>query len=139
MRVTIRRNATLVIRLKLKGKLGINIEILALGFLVIYSPLQTPIAINQYPHLQDLELADDSPVDHNLDTIDILIRSNDYWDVVTRGIVRRIHGPVAISINLRWLLSGPSESMEGGYTVSNLVVEGREAHNGSTQGDAILI
>ena len=39
-------------------KIGNDIEILALGFLVICSPLQTPIAMDQYPYLQDLELAD---------------------------------------------------------------------------------
>ena len=70
------------------------------------------------------------------DTIDI---PDHYWDVVTGGIIRGIDGPVAISSNLGWLLSGPSESMEGGYTVSNVVVEGREVDNGSTQDDAILM
>ena len=95
--------------------------------------------MDQYPHLQDLELADDCPVDHNSDTIDVLIGSDHYWDVVTGGIIRGIDGSVAISTNLGWLLSGPSESMEGGYTVSNLVVEGREVDNGPTQDDAILI
>ena len=63
------------------------IEILAFEFPVICSPLQTPIAVDQYPHLQDLELADDCPVDRNSDTIDVLIRLDHYWDVVTGGSV----------------------------------------------------
>ena len=73
-------------------------------------------------------------MDHNLDTIDVLIGSDHYWDIVTEGITKGTDGPVAISSN--WVLSRPSESMEGGYTVSNL---GREVDNGSTQDDAILI
>ena len=73
-----------LIRVKLQGKLGNDIEVLALevlalGLPVICSLLQTPIAVDQYPHLQDLELADDSPVVHNSDTIDILIGSDHYY------------------------------------------------------------
>ena len=119
--------------------MGNDIKILALGFPFICSPIQTPIAVDQYPHLQDLKLADDCPVDHNSDTIDVLIGSDHDWDVVTGGIIRGIDGPVAISSNLGWLLLGPSQSMEGGYTVSNLVVEGREVDNGPIQDDATLI
>ena len=68
-----------LIQVKLQGKLGNDIKVLALGFPVICSLLQTPIAMDHYPHLQDLELADDSPVDHNLDTIDVLIGSDHYY------------------------------------------------------------
>lgn len=80
-----------LIRVKLQGKLGNDIEVLALGLPVTCSPLQTSIAVDQYPHLQDLELADDSPVDHNSDTIDVLIGSDHYcyW-----RYHKRIDGPV---------------------------------------------
>ena len=93
--------------------------------------------MDQYSHLQDLDLADDSPVDHNLDTIDVLIGSDHYWDVVTGGIIRGIDGPVAISSNLGWLLLGPSESI-GDRTISNLIVEGREIDDGPAQDDTEL-
>ena len=126
-----------LVQVKLQGKSGITIEILALGFPVICSPLQTPVAVDQYSHLQDLDLADDSPVDHNLDTIDVLIGSDHYWDVFTGGIIRGINGPVAISSNLGWLLLGPSEST-GDRTISNLVVEGREIDDRSAQDDTEL-
>ena len=113
-----------LVGVKLQGKSGITIEILALGFPVICSSLQTPVAVDQYPHLQDLDLANDNPMVHNLNTIDVLVGSAHYWDVVMGGIIRGIDGSVAISSNLRWLLSGPSQSIEGDRTVYNLVVEG---------------
>ena len=117
--------------------MGNNIEILALGFPIICSLLQTPVALEQHPHLQDLELADDSPLDHDSDTIDILIGSNYYWNIATGSILRGSHGRVAFGSNLGWLLSEPSDSMESGYAVSNLVVEGMEVDNGSSQDDFI--
>ena len=84
-----------MIPVKLQGKLGNDIEILALGFPVICSPLQTPITMDQYPHLQDIELADVCPVDHTSDPIDVLIGLDHYWDIVTGGIIRGVDGPVS--------------------------------------------
>ena len=69
-----------LVQVKLQGKSGITIKILALGFPVICSALQPPVAVDQYSHLQDLDLANNSPVDHSLDTTDVLIGSDHYWD-----------------------------------------------------------
>lgn len=55
----------------------------------------------------DLNLADD-PSGHSQLDVDILIGSDQYWDLVT-GETRRGHaGPVAINTALGWVLSGPA-------------------------------
>ena len=69
-----------------------------------------------------MELADrlaDTP-----DSIDVLIGSDYYWQIVTGETVRGTEGPVAVSSSLGWLLSGPvsrpSSKKQG--TVSNLAI-----------------
>ena len=71
-----------LIRIRLQGRFGEDVEIMALTFPAICSPLKTPVEIEQYPYLQDLELADVSGDDHISDSVDMLIGSDYYWDVV---------------------------------------------------------
>ena len=127
-----------LVQVRLQGKLGNDIEILALGFPTICSPLQTPVAVSQYPHLQGLELADDNLLDHNSDCIDVLIGSDHYWDIVTGNIIKGSDGPVAVSSNFGWLLSGPLDNTKAGHAVSNLVIEGVELEVAPSQDDSIL-
>ena len=47
----------LVVEVKLQGRSNEVIEILALGFHTICSPLPRAINLYQYPHLQHLDLA----------------------------------------------------------------------------------
>ena len=57
-----------------------------------------------YPHLEGLQLADS--LDDSYGTIDILIGTDHYWDVVTGETVRGDSGPTAVSSKFGWLLSG---------------------------------
>ena len=80
-----------------------KIDISALTFPVICSPLPTRVQTN-FVHLEGLKFADD--FDGSQDTIDVLVSSDFYWDIVIGDIVSG-DGPTAISSKLGWLLSGP--------------------------------
>lgn len=64
------------------------------------------LAVSTYEYLLHLELADSTdgttPVE-----VDILIGSDNYWDLVTGETIRCDGGPVAINTRIGWLLSGP--------------------------------
>jgi len=74
-----------LIRVRLVGKHGGDVNIIALSFPAICSPLQGRINIEQHPQLLDLELADVTTNGHVSDMVDMLIGSDHYWDVVTVG------------------------------------------------------
>lgn len=59
-----------------------------------------------YPHLSGLELTDDLGDAQELQ-VDILIRSDYYWQFITGQLQRGTSGPVAIQTCLLWVLSGP--------------------------------
>ncbi len=59
-----------------------------------------------YAHLSDLDLADHSDSCSKSD-VDILIGSDQYWEVITGKTCRGRGGPVAIHTTLGWVLSGP--------------------------------
>ena len=77
-------------------KQGEEIEISTLSFPAICSPLQVPVEIDRYPHLQDLDLADASPSEHSSD-VDMLIGSDYCWDVIIGDLKRSNNGPVSVS------------------------------------------
>ena len=103
---------------------GENIEIQVLSFPTICSALKTPIAVNQYPHLQDLDLADVVVSEDQFNQIDILIGSDYYWCVVTGDIIRGESGPVALSSHFGWLLSGPANPIPPEHIISTLIIDG---------------
>ena len=117
-----------LIRVRLVGKYGGDVDIVALSFPAIRPPLQGRIDIEQHPQLLELELVDVSTDEHVSDTIDMLIGSDHYWDVVTGDIVRSSEKLVAVSSKFGWLLSGPIHSVvkENDYSISNLIFEGSE-------------
>jgi len=78
-------------------QIGEDIKIQALGFPTIFSLLPTPVNVNQYPHLRDLDLADESTHEDYCDMIDILIGSDCYWHVVIGNINLGKSGPVALN------------------------------------------
>ena len=82
--------------------------------------------INKFPQLETLELADDFN-DGSNDSIDILIGSDHYWNIVHGETIRCESGPIAISSRLGWLLSGPGGESVGNATLSNLVITGELA------------
>ena len=63
------------------------------------------------PHLEGLELADDQSDPRG--SIDLLIGSDHYWDIVIGHTRRGINGPTAVSSSLGWLLSGPVNGSVG--------------------------
>ena len=73
-----------------------------------------------YPHLSELEFADEPKVGQQLD-VDILIGSDHYWDLITGQVQRGIDGPVAIDTKLGWVLSGPFSIPEQTDTSLSLV------------------
>ena len=109
-------------------QVGGDVDIVALSFPAICSPLQGRINLEQHPQLLDLELADVTTDKCAFDTIDMLIGSDHYWDVVTDGIVRSSEKLVAVSSKFGWLLSGPTNSVvkENDYSILNLIIEGHE-------------
>ena len=120
-----RQNCDLV-KVKLQGKSNEVIEIVALGFHTICSPLPRPI------NLQSVSLpltADCQATSHNSEqyesTVDVLIGSDFYWDLVLGEINRQEGGLVAISSKFGWLLSGPVDNSSdiSEVTHSNLVVQ----------------
>ena len=125
-----------VVTLPLRNNNNEYVEISALNFPVICSPLPKRVDVNEYPHLQDLELADRSEIGQ--DTIDILIGSDYYWDIVTGESIRGEIGPAAVNSKFGWLLSRPTNSSTyETNVVSNLIISGEAFLNETNETDEI--
>ena len=107
-----------LIAVTLQGKRGEDIEIQALSFPAICSPLQTAVVVDQFPHLRDLDLADEDTDEGCSDSIDILIGTDYYWQVVISDIIRGDTGPVALNSHFGWLVSGPTKSLSELYYIN---------------------
>ena len=64
------------------------------------------IDLDQYPYLKQLNLAFDSFNDVPLE-IDILLGSDQYWNIMTGEVIRVQNGPTALDTQFGWVLSGP--------------------------------
>ena len=95
-----------MVKLKLQGKEGVTIEIQAVSFPKICSPITVKVDVAQLTTLPNFELAD-YDLSGNNGKIDIVIGSDHYWDVASGDIIRETSGPVAIKSIFGWLLSGP--------------------------------
>ncbi|XP_022778398.1 uncharacterized protein LOC111319952, partial [Stylophora pistillata] len=96
------------------------------------------IDVTKYPHLIDLDLADRSAIDR--DSIDILIGSDYYRDIVTGESIRGEFGPTVMNSKFGWLLSGPTEEQhvhEISNVVSNLVICAKPLLNETNEADEI--
>lgn len=127
-----------VVTLLLRNKQNKYLEITALNFPVICSPLPKREDINDYPNLEGLELADSSESQCG---IDFLIGSDHYWDLVTGETIRGNSGPTTINSKFGWLLSGPinvSCSPNQSNTVSNLIISGGVCLNEANDKDEIV-
>ena len=113
-----------VVNLHLQGAHG-EIEVSALCFQKICSPVSAKVNVDNYFHLQGLELADSSIVDGDNQNIDVLIGSDYYYDVVSGDVVRGDSGPVAISSMFGWILSGHASEAEARdkFSTTNLIIE----------------
>ena len=76
-------------------------------FPAICSPIPATINIDDYPHLQDLELAEN--FDSN-DAISVLIGSNYYWAIVNAEVIKGESGPTAINSKFGWRSSNRTNS-----------------------------
>ena len=92
--------------LPLKTKTNEFVEISALNFPVICFPLTKRVNIDRYPQLRYLQLADHS--EPGQESLDILIGSDYYWDLVTNEIIQGEYGPTAVNSKFGWLISGPT-------------------------------
>ena len=133
-----RKQRCQVVTLPLRNKQNEYLEITALNFPVICSPLPKHVDINDYPHLQGLGLADSSESQCG---IDILIGSDHYWDIVTGETIRGHSGPTAINSKFGWLLSGPTNvscSPNEFNAVSNLIISGGPCFTEANDNDEIV-
>ena len=85
-----------------------EVEISALTYPTICSPLGSHIDLHLYPHQEGLQLTDRST--NSTERIDILIGADFYHNIVIGEVLRGGFGPIAISSKLGWLLSGPVAS-----------------------------
>ena len=115
-----------MVRLLLKGK-DRDLFVTALCFPKICSPLSTTIDLNQYPHLQHLNLSDLNIIEgnHSDSDIDILLSVDYYFELMTGEIVRGDHGPVAMNSEFGWIVCGPTTDRvdNSGISVVNLLIE----------------
>ena len=112
-----------IVRFRLcKGESSERIEVVAYTSPVICTPLPKLFDVQQYKHLQGLELADS---DQEEQTIKVLIRSDCYWAIVTGQMIVGDQGPVALRRKLGWLLSGPLSNHSKTLTThSHVIIHG---------------
>ena len=114
-----------VVTLNLQGRDDI-IEVMALSFPRICAPLPRHVELHQCSNLHELDLADRPPLDEASEssdcTVDVLIGSDYYWDIVEGEIVRGAEGIVAVRSKFGWLLSGPVKSKDYEYVTHSKVV-----------------
>lgn len=110
------------VRVKLQARPE-NLEISALTFPKICSPLSMKLDVAAHSHLHGLELADSSLVTDAPTNIDILIGSDHYFDVVIDEIRQGEKRPVAINTLFGWVISGPTHSnREDNSSSANLII-----------------
>ncbi len=100
------------VRLSLALKNGRTRQLTLFTVPIICEPLSCqPVSLCQdsFDHIMGLDLADPSNGRSRLE-VDILIGSDQYWDLTTGETRRGRSGPVAINTELGWVLSGPAMS-----------------------------
>ena len=91
---------------------GNDITMDAYSLTTICSPISNQsikVALEEYPHLRGLNLADTPSMSNSSDVeVDILIGADYYWKFITGTTKRGAKpGPVAVLTKLGWVLSGP--------------------------------
>jgi hypothetical protein len=100
-----------MVELGIQGLDGVfTIEVRALAFPIICSPVATRVDIAEFPQLDGLEFADE--INGASETIDILLGAGYYYEVVTGEIIKGEMGPTAVQSKFGWLLAcGPCQAM----------------------------
>ena len=91
--------------------------------LTICQPLRhqtTQAAQEIYHHLEGLNLADLNTGEEELE-VDILVESDQYWNLITGAVRRGDSGPNAMGTKVGWVLSGPVTDPVSEKTSVNLV------------------
>ena len=111
-----------VVKLCLQTRNNEKLDLYAVNFPVICSPLPSRVNVADYVHLEGLELEDN--FDYT-ESIDVLIGSDYYWDFVSEDSIKGDQGPTAVNSKFRWLLSGPMYDQASSIVVSsNLIISG---------------
>ena len=119
---TFQKQSCEVVKLRLKKHDSEEVEITALNYPIICSPLLSEVKVD-YPHLEDLQLADS--LNDNYGTIDFLIGCDCCWEIISGETLRGDSGPTAVSSKFGWLLSGPlRDSVTSDTVTSNLIISG---------------
>ena len=98
-----------VVQLCIAAENGDDLQLSAFVVPLICDPLQRQSiakASNTHTHLKGFKLADDCTGDHDV-VVDILVGSDQYWNLVSGRVIRGEDGPTAIQTKLGWVLSGP--------------------------------
>ena len=98
------------VRVNVALKNGQSRQLMLFTIPLISEPLLCqPVSLCQdtFDHLTSLDLADNSD-GHSRLQVDILVGSDQYWNLTTGEIRRGDSGPVAIETELGWVLSGPA-------------------------------
>ena len=115
-----------LMKLRLQGKNDEDVNISALSFESICSPVPSKVSLHEHSHLLDLDLAD--CISGNMDSqdnIDVLTGSDYYWDIITGEVARGDDKLVAVNSKFEWRMSGPTKRDSGTahFTTSNLIVQ----------------
>ena len=102
-----------------KQKSGESIELKAISFPTICSPVNSEVHAENYKHLKDLELTDFDLNSNGDKIIDSLVGTDLYWEFVTGEVVQASNGPMAASSKLGWLISGPSPQSSTDECINN--------------------
>lgn len=100
-----------LVKLNIETQDGEKVNLAAYSVPLICTPVVKQTvqdAQEKYEHLANLKMAD--PISGYDDAeIDLLIGSDQYWNLVTGCVIKGKSGPTAIHTRLGWVLSGPME------------------------------
>ncbi|XP_044165250.1 uncharacterized protein LOC122949186 [Acropora millepora] len=113
-----------VVNLCISTEHGDDVQLSAFVVPLICDPLQNQSIVHAnvtHAHLRGLRLADYSTGEDDL-MVDILVGSDQYWQLVSGKVLRGEDGLTAIQTRLGWVLSGPTNgAVQNGQQQNNLV------------------
>ena len=113
-----------VVHLCITNEHGDDVQLSAFVIPLICDPLQSQSIVYAsvtHAHLRGLKLADYSTGEDDI-MVDILVGSDQYWQLVSGKVVRGDDGPTAIQTKLGWVLSGPTNgAVQNDQQQNNLV------------------
>ena len=113
-----------VVHLCITTEHGDDVQLSAFVIPLICDPLQSQSIVHAsvtHAHLRGLKLADYSTGEDDI-MVDILVGSDQYWQLVSEKVVRGEDGPTAIQTKLGWVLSGPTNgAVQNDQQQNNLV------------------